>query len=252
MSTSIYDNIKNMVLEKYGNTDCFCKFESRDFGDMLCIMSIVQQKTHIKLPIFMINNIDVEVKVEIPNINLLSNYETYEDDHTEFRRHYTIIVSYDNRKHYPFQILNLKTIKKVKTICVPIKIDISYENINEWNKTKNSYLNCDCENMCSKCSYYSLKEHLINLDFEKIFKSLDDLKYTNEINKFDMCNFDSEYIEKYITPLNSCVVCYEKTMYELKCDHVLCHNCISKLYNDILNTQNICFKCPYCRRTLDN
>ena len=105
--------------------------------------------------------------------------------------------------------------------------------------------NVDNETDCNICGHsdLSVKNMIMQIDFQYLYKYLDTLKFCKYINKFDGVEYPIDYINKYISKLNNCCVCYELTNHKTKCNHDLCYDCHLKMFE--LKRNEIC--CPLCR-----
>jgi len=91
-----------------------------------------------------------------------------------------------------------------------------------------------------------LNIQLSNIDFEKLYDFIDNLKYCEITNKLRPRLLTKEYINKYIADVNECSVCYTDTTHKIKCNHTLCIDCCYK----IMKEKRSGSVCPICRTNI--
>ena len=87
---------------------------------------------------------------------------------------------------------------------------------------------------------------LNNIDFNELYEYIDNLKWCETTFKLYPNLFNKQYIDKYISNVSECCVCYGDTTHQIKCSHYLCIECCYK----IMKTNRSASSCPLCRENI--
>lgn len=206
---SIYQDIQDKLINKYKNS-CYEN----------------DNQLRITLPINSLNsyydgNINLNIYIDIEEMNFNMYEITIICEHNNS---YKLFSSYINRDHND----NYNILYKNK-ICYDTKKNYTTEEI-----------------IYTSVNNIMISTQLKSINFNKLYNYINNLKYCNITNKLYVKPYTKEYINKYISRVDNCIICNTDTNHKVKCNCLMCIDCCYELFNK--NSRDT--QCPNCDTNL--